>query len=236
MRAFIVAIAIAFCACVKAREASHGGVDYDAVRQAFATLRAPMTTPCDVADVQRAFRARALDVHPDKFASAARRLRRLERGEGEGDGKFIDVAEAYATAREACASGRMFPPARARLGVVHRVRTFAREWMYARKRSWDHARVFVYRKFAETTRRQTPRHSARRVVDDVEDVSPDDADDVGGVDRRTFWTHVMDTLDVPYDDDIDDIDDDVDDEDVDASTFIKDEAYPFASRPARAVR
>jgi len=234
MHRLLIAIAIAICACAKAREASHGGVDYDAVRQAFATLRAPMTTPCDVADVQRAFRARALDVHPDKFASAARRLRRLERGEGEGDGKFIDVVEAYATAREACASGRMFPPARARLGVMHRCGTFAREWLYACRRSWDHAREFVYRKFAETMRRQTPRQSVRRVV---EDVSPDDGDDVSVVNRRTFWTHVMDTLDVPYDDDIDDddgIDDDID-IDIDASTFITDEAYPFASRP-RAVR
>ena len=228
MHTLLVAIAIAICACAKAREASHGGVDYDAVRQAFATLRAPMTTPCDVADVQRAFRARALDVHPDKFASAARRLRRLERGEGEDDGKFIDVVEAYATAREACASGRIFPPARARLGVMHRCGTFAREWLYACRRSWDHAREFVYRKFAETTRRQTPRQSVRRVV---EDVSPDDGDDVSVVNRRTFWTHVMDTLDVPYDDDIDD---DIE-IDIDASTFITDEAYPFASRP-RAVR
>ena len=234
MHRLLIAIAIAICACAKAREASHGGVDYDAVRQAFATLRAPMTTPCDVADVQRAFRARALDVHPDKFASAARRLRRLERGEGEGDGKFIDVVEAYATAREACASGRMFPPARARFGVMHRCGTFAREWLYACRRSWDHAREFVYRKFAETMRRQTPRQSVRRVV---EDVSPDDGDDVSVVNRRTFWTHVMDTLDVPYDDDIDDDDgiDDDDDIDIDASTFITDEAYPFASRP-RAVR
>ena len=102
--------------------------------------------------------------------------------------------------------------------------------MYACKRSWDHAREFVYRKFAEKTRRQTPRQRVQRVVDDVEYVSPDDDDDVGGVDRRTFWTHVMDTLDVPYDD----IDDDGID-DIDASTFIEDEAYPFASR-ARAVR